>query len=409
MSEPTVALNPPRLVVELAERVATRGGRAYAVGGVVRDHLLGRPLYDWDIEVHRLPERELERILEGLGTVDAVGRAFSVFKLTRRGLTIDVALPRQDSNSGPGHRGIAVRGDPNLGPREACRRRDLTVNAILCDVLTSELVDPFGGAEDLRARRLRAVDADTFLEDPLRALRVVQFAARLHFTVDDSLLALCRRAPVDELPEERVREEWFKLLRAQHIAHGLDVARRSDLLDRVFPEAADAQTDAALDRQSPTDEPEEPRKMALMLLTWLADRDRSAVLATLDRLGLHRWLGYPVRDQLDKAHSALQEPADTDAALRHLAARAEPFLVLQTRAAVDPDGPHAEHLERATSLGLRYAAEPPLLLGRDLLAAGLKPGPAIGKTLARAYTAQLDGAVRRREEALAWLQRELAG
>ena len=172
MKSRSPALNPPKLVVDLALAVEAVGGRAYAVGGVVRDHLLNRAVYDWDIEVHRVPEEQLFSLLKRLGKVDSVGRAFSVFKLTRKRLTIDVSLPRTDSNSGPGHTGIAVTGDPFLGIKEASRRRDLTLNAILCDVLTGELEDPFGGVEDLNNGILRAVDAQTFLEDPLQALRV---------------------------------------------------------------------------------------------------------------------------------------------------------------------------------------------------------------------------------------------
>lgn len=77
-------MKPPALVIALAEGVKALGGTAYAVGGVVRDHLLNRPIYDWDIEVHEVPEVELVSLLRRLGHVDAVGKAFAVFKLTKR-------------------------------------------------------------------------------------------------------------------------------------------------------------------------------------------------------------------------------------------------------------------------------------------------------------------------------------
>ncbi len=168
------------------------------------------------MEVFGLPEDDLERLLRRLGRIDAVGRSFGVYKLRPRGWQdgreIDVAIPRRDSKIGPGHRGIDVVGDPDMSIREAARRRDLTVNAILWDIVADELIDPWNGLSDLRDRVLRAVDEQTFLEDPLRALRVVQFAARLSFAPTERLLQICRSAALDELPAERVRSEWEKLL-----------------------------------------------------------------------------------------------------------------------------------------------------------------------------------------------------
>ncbi|MDX1579118.1 MAG: hypothetical protein R3266_11560, partial [Gemmatimonadota bacterium] len=160
--------------------MAAAGGRAWLVGGCVRDALLGEAVTDFDVEVYRIPEDDLEVLLSALGPVNAVGKSFGVFKLGADE-DIDVSLPRRDSNAGPGHRGIHVEGDPWMTPREAARRRDLTVNAILMDPRTGELLDPWNGRADLDACLLRPVDRHTFLEDPLRALRAVQFAARLIF------------------------------------------------------------------------------------------------------------------------------------------------------------------------------------------------------------------------------------
>jgi tRNA nucleotidyltransferase (CCA-adding enzyme) len=393
---------PPALVTELARACDAAGGRAYLVGGCVRDALLGRPVKDWDVEVHQLPEERLLRLLRGLGSVDAVGRAFAVFKLTRGGLTIDVSLPRRDSNVGPGHRGIAVHGDPFLGVREAARRRDLTVNAVLADALTGELVDPFGGLDDLRERRLRAVDADTFLEDPLRALRVVQFAARLGFHVDPSLVDLCRAASLEELPAERVRDEWFKLLLAPSPSRGFEVARSTALLERVFPEVAGLIPDEALDRLVPLADGLGPegRRLAVGLLTWLADAPSAHAATTLERLGLGRWGGYALRDRTLAAHAALAHPMATEADLRRLATRAEPVLVLSARAARGDPGALAA-LDRATALGVREEPPAPLLRGRDLLQHGLRPGPTLGALLDAVYAAQLAGDIHTADEALA--------
>ena len=205
---------PPGLARLLADLRAA-GGRPYVVGGAVRDALLGFPIKDYDVEVFALPPERLEPILASHGRVDAVGQAFRVYKLSGvEGVpgALDVALPRRDSKVGPGHRGIAVEGDPGLSVEEASRRRDFTVNAMLFDPATGEILDHWGGRRDLDARVLRAVDARTFGEDPLRALRAVQFAARYELAVDEATAALCAAMPLAELPPERVFGEIEKLL-----------------------------------------------------------------------------------------------------------------------------------------------------------------------------------------------------
>ena len=192
----------PPVLRTIAKRIAELGGTTYLAGGPVRDHHLGRTPKDFDLEVHGLPEDLLARTLAEFGKVNAVGRSFGVYKLTVDGEELDVALPRRDSKVGPGHRGIQVAGDPWMGTTEACRRRDLTINAMLYDVLSAETIDPFCGQDDLENKLLRHVDAATFVEDPLRALRVVQFAARLEFQVSPELKLLCRETALGELPAD---------------------------------------------------------------------------------------------------------------------------------------------------------------------------------------------------------------
>ena len=129
----------------------------------MRDALLGLPHKDLDIEVFGLPLPRLKEALARVGRVDVVGEAFTVFKVS--GLegaegAVDVSLPRRDSKAGPGHRGIAVTGDPDLTLEEAARRRDFTINAVMYDPFTAAFIDPFGGQRDLERRVLRAVATD---------------------------------------------------------------------------------------------------------------------------------------------------------------------------------------------------------------------------------------------------------
>ena len=183
--------------------------RAYLVGGCVRDALLGRTVKDFDVEVFGVSYAGLERALRRWGRVDLVGRSFGVVKLTTgSGLAYDFAIPRRDRKVTPGHKGFEVEFDADITPAEAASRRDFTINALMFDPHRGEVLDFFGGKNDLGARVLRHTSA-AFVEDPLRVLRGMQFAARFDFTAAPETLALCReiRASYSELAVERVREE----------------------------------------------------------------------------------------------------------------------------------------------------------------------------------------------------------
>ncbi|MFK7930173.1 MAG: CCA tRNA nucleotidyltransferase [Myxococcota bacterium] len=398
----------PNVVERLGQRVHEAGGRCFVVGGGVRDHLLQIAVKDWDIEVFGLDLDALEAVLRRIGRVNAVGRSFGVFKLTHNGAEIDVSIPRRDSNSGPGHRGIEVEGDPYMSFDEAVTRRDLTINAMMVDVVTGELIDLADGHTDLKARRLRAVNANTFLEDPLRALRAVQFAARFEFQADAELRDLCRAAALQELPPERIQGEWLKLfLRGSRPSVGLQLARDTDQLQRVFPALRDAPNlDTAVDLAVASTQGLEPpgRRLGVLLLVWLSQTPTQDVEAVLDALGLHRWGGYPVRDQLLRAHAELDTaPADV-AQLRHMSTRCHLGLTLTAQAALRPEGPAESNRADAHRLSILWGPPKPWVLGRDVLACGVAPSPAVGQWLARLYQAQLDGVLSGREEALAQLK-----
>ena len=185
---------------------------AYLVGGCVRDALAGIAHHDFDIEVFGVGYEELAKSLRRWGRTDLVGRSFGVVKLTTPdGDTHDFSIPRRDSKVAPGHKGFEVTFDPAITPREAAARRDFTVNALMFDPRRNEVLDFFGGQDDWQARRLRHT-SEAFVEDPLRVLRGMQFAARFDLTIAPETAALCRsiKASYRELAVERVREEWFK-------------------------------------------------------------------------------------------------------------------------------------------------------------------------------------------------------
>ncbi|MCZ6796215.1 MAG: HD domain-containing protein [Planctomycetota bacterium] len=221
-------------ILEVSRKISRAGGRALLVGGSVRDPLLGIESKDHDLEVYGLPLAKLEEVLSGLGEVIRVGRAFGVLRV--KGLDVDFSLPRRDSKTGRGHRGFQVELDPQLTFADAARRRDLTINSMGLDPLTGELLDPHGGKADLERGVLRATDPAHFAEDPLRGLRVAQFAARFAMDADEELERLSAALDLEELPGERLFEEFRKLLlKGRRPSLGLEFLRRTELL-RFFPE-----------------------------------------------------------------------------------------------------------------------------------------------------------------------------
>ena len=195
--------------IQVAELLKAAGGRALLVGGCVRDGLLGIEAKDVDMEVYGLNADEVERSLKKDFRLDTVGRAFGVFII--KGHDIDLALPRRESKSGPKHTDFVVEGDPSMSPREAASRRDFTINAISIDPLTDELLDPYDGVTDLKARLLRHV-SEAFSEDPLRVLRGMQFVARFNLEATAETIQLCSELSPEHLPSERLWEEWKKLI-----------------------------------------------------------------------------------------------------------------------------------------------------------------------------------------------------
>lgn len=243
----------------LAERVALPeyNGRAYLVGGSVRDEILGIPHKDYDVEVFGIPEEQLEWVLRGFIAdmnfrgdfpdykFSAVGKSFKVFKVG----PLDVSLPRKDVKIAPGHTGFEVTSDPFMSVKEAASRRDFTINAIYKNILTGEITDPFHGREDLNVYHnigtilIRMVDKNVFAEDPLRVLRAIQFAARFQGTIDRDTYMEMQKVDLSELPAERVWGEIEKLLmKSEKPSHGLELFAANDWgnphFSSVLPEFA---------------------------------------------------------------------------------------------------------------------------------------------------------------------------
>lgn len=343
---------------EIAEAVRAAGGRAYIVGGWVRDYFSSRTPSDVDIEVHGVDD--LGSILKALGTVDDVGASYGVWKITIDGETIDVSLPRRDVHVGLGHKGFMVVCDPHMGVTEAVKRRDFTMNAMLYDPLTGELVDPLDGMADLRAGVLRDVCAETFGEDPLRVLRAMQMIARFDLVAADSLIEACRGVDLSDLSAERITEEVEKMLTADNPQLGIDFLDRVDakIFDGVYPGDL-CQATSYVSYRHP--------------LVW-------AVLLVGGRPSWLR-LGKGLLSQVDTLIRLGQFETIEDWELRLLADEVDLGLLLRFRACVRPEVYLDADLERARRLGVLYGPMPRLCTGADLIREGMKPGPEVGRRL----------------------------
>ena len=222
---------------KLAKAVFEDGGRAYFVGGYVRDARMGVQTKDIDIEVYGIAPARLRELLSRFGQVFEKGASFGVLSLEHTNL--DIAMPRRESRTGERHTDFDVSVDPALSTQEASRRRDFTVNAMMMDVLSGEIIDHWGGLRDLENGVLRHVAADTFPEDALRVFRAAQFAARFEMRVAPETVELCRGMDVRALTRERVFEETAKaLLKAKQPSVFFAVLEEMNHLEEFFSEVA---------------------------------------------------------------------------------------------------------------------------------------------------------------------------
>ncbi|MEO6906838.1 MAG: hypothetical protein ABI210_03015 [Abditibacteriaceae bacterium] len=407
---------------EVATAANETGGRALLVGGFVRDQLLGQIPKDADMEIYGIEAAALRELLGKFGRVNCVGESFQVYKLTWRQqktrYELDISIPRQDRKVSRGHRGFEVQGNPFSTIEDAARRRDFTVNALMLDPLTDELLDSFGGQNDLQNGILRMVDEKHFAEDSLRVMRAIQFAARFDLEVEPATVEVCRAVDLSDLPAERLWGEWEKLLmKAERPSRGLKIGNQLAVYQKLFPyletalERRGEEMCRTLDGAAAVKVllPEYPQQVALMLSTVCAYLSRPERETFLKRLGIFSMDGYDVRRKVLILSGERKRASDwfahretiEDKDFRFLAARLEPRLVyLLTKARGDEDA--AEWFwDNAQRLNIEEGAPDRILEGRHLLEMGLEPGPEIGKIVNAIYLRQLETGFETLEEAQA--------
>lgn len=236
------------MLIKISTQIIAAGGEPYLVGGVVRDIVLGKQVGDIDVEVHGLSLDSLEGVLAQFGHVRLVGRQFGVLRVD--GLDIDWSLPRRDSIG----RKPVVEVDPHMSLKQACLRRDVTMNALMMPLkeLVSNahdewhkgavqvpVLDFYGGLKDIAEKKLRATDPERFCDDPLRFYRVMQFVGRFEMQPDDHLLELCKKIDLTKIARERIYDEFVKLFcLAKHPSMGIRWLKAIDRLQEIMPEVA---------------------------------------------------------------------------------------------------------------------------------------------------------------------------
>ena len=224
-----------QLAKSIAKLVDKAGGTTYYIGGYIRDKLRGKSTKDIDIEVHNITPKQLENVLDSLGTRISIGENFGIYNMV--GYTLDIAMPRKENNRGSGHRDFDICVDPHIGTYKAAMRRDFTINALMQNVLTEEIIDHFGGIDDIKHGIIRHIDHKTFIEDPLRVLRAAQFAARFEYKVADETTDLCREMNLSHLSSERIISEIEKaLLMSDRPSVFFKILKDIKQLDIWFPE-----------------------------------------------------------------------------------------------------------------------------------------------------------------------------
>lgn len=410
---------PPR-VIRLARIVKENGGRLLLVGGCVRDFLMGREPKDYDAEVFGIEQTRLLELLKSFGRVNAVGESFKVYKLAK---DLDVSLPRRERKQGRGHKGFIVEGDHTLSFKEAARRRDFTINAVMLDALTLEVIDEFDGQSDLQRKVLCAVDSETFIEDSLRVLRAAQFAARFEFEVESQTIELCRGINLSDLPPERIWGEIEKLLlQAARPSIGLKWLEELNAARQVLPEIA-ALSETAKARtfevvnnaRALVDDLSYAKQIAVMLAAMCVELNEPQTASLLERLRVFTFDNYDVRRQVLALVEHQTKPVEfynsraSNGSLRRLAARCELGLLWRIAAACssnEDDRTACEwFISRARELKIETKPPPPLLQGRHLQQLGLEPSPQFGVILKQVYELQLDDRLTTLDEAIEAAQR----
>jgi poly(A) polymerase len=447
-----------KLAENICRTLRDSGHQAFLVGGCVRDILLGREPADYDVSTDATPD-QIRELFSPTTLVIGVGAKFGVMLITDPSrsleeplLAVEVATFRSDIGYSDGRHPDRVV--YTTLPQEDVKRRDFTINALLLDPATSEVLDYVRGRDDLNAGIIRAIGRaeDRFREDKLRMVRAVRFAARFRYAIEVRTFAAISElsAEIHQVSAERLRDELTKLLTEGAARRGFELLDETRLLPELLPEIARMKGV----EQPPQFHPEGDvwTHTLLMLeklpagcsptLAWgvlLHDVGKPATFTPPSgpdgriRFDQHAEIGTRMAEEICRRFRFSKHDTEQIAALvaNHMRFKDVPQMKPATLKRFVRLERFDEHLELhridcSSSHGLldnyefvrRFLLETPadqvrplrLVSGDDLIALGLKPGPEFKGLLDAVEEAQLDGRIASREDAMEFIrQRATAG
>lgn len=218
---------------EIAKQIEEAGGRMYLVGGAVRDIIMNKPIHDKDYCVVGISYDEFVTMFPN---ANVRGKDFPVFDING----CEIALARTERKMGIGHKGFEIKTDKSITIEQDLARRDITINSIAVDVLTKEIIDPFGGKEDIKNKVIKAT-TESFSEDPLRVYRVARFSAQFEFEIEERTLKLMNalKSELNTISKERVFAEFRKALKVDKPSIFFEALRKAGVLEIHFKEIND--------------------------------------------------------------------------------------------------------------------------------------------------------------------------
>ena len=438
--------NARQHAAEIVRTLRDHGHQAYFAGGCVRDLLLGREPADYDVSTDATPQQ----VMQIFPQTYAVGEQFGVVLVpeTVSDEAVEVATFRSDVGYSNGRHPDEVRFTKH--PQEDVERRDFTINGMMLDPATNEVLDFVGGRDDLKAGIVRAIgDPERrFAEDKLRMLRAVRFAARFDYTIDPATLEAIKRLAlhINQVSCERVREELTKMLTEGRARRAFELLDTTGLLPEVLPEIAAMKGV----EQPPEYHPEGDVFVHTLLLLEKLPPGVSKTLAwgallhdvgkpptfriAPDRIRFdgHVEVGVKMAAEICRRlrfsnHETDQILALVDNHMRFADVQRMNQSTLKKFLRLPAFDEHLElhRIDCLSSHGqlnaYEYAQEQlrslppeairptPLITGRDLIEAGYEPGPRFREVLTAVEDAQLEGRLASREAAMEFVRREFPG
>ena len=242
----------PNYVKLIINKLETCGYEAYIVGGAIRNILLNKKPKDYDIGTNATPN-EIEEVFSDFKTI-AVGKKFGTIVVSQNAGDVEITTFRKDGSYMDGRRPEWVSFSESI--IEDLSRRDFTINAMAYNVETG-LVDPFGGKEDLEKRLIKTVGnaEERFEEDYLRILRAVRFSTEYKFSIEENTFKAGRKYAhnIINVSEERIREEFFKILLSDTPSNGIIILEKMGILNIILKELVDT---IGFDQKNPNHEKE---------------------------------------------------------------------------------------------------------------------------------------------------------